>query len=53
MSAVISAVGTKEHAFLSLAQLLDPEVLADPYPFFDCLRTEDPVHWDHSCTLGC
>lgn len=46
MSAVTSAVGSKEPAFLSLAQLLDPEVLANPYPFFDRLRTEDPVHWD-------
>ena len=31
---------------LSLYQLLDPEVLADPYPLFHRLRTEDPVHWD-------
>ena len=31
---------------LSLYQLLDPEVLADPYPLFRRLRTEDPVHWD-------
>jgi cytochrome P450 len=31
---------------LSLTQLLDPEVLANPYPLFHRLRTEDPVHWD-------
>jgi hypothetical protein len=31
---------------LSLYQLLDPEVLANPYPLFHQLRTEDPVHWD-------
>src|SRR5258707_2285912 len=31
---------------LSLYQLLDPEVLADPYPLFKRLRTEAPVHWD-------
>jgi cytochrome P450 len=31
---------------LSLYQLLDPEVLANPYPLFRRLRTEDPVHWD-------
>jgi pimeloyl-[acyl-carrier protein] synthase len=30
----------------SLTQLLDPEILADPYPLFHRLRTEDPVHWD-------
>jgi cytochrome P450 len=29
-----------------LYQLLDPEVLANPYPLFHRLRTEDPVHWD-------
>jgi len=31
---------------LSLYHLLDPEVLADPYPLYHRLRTEDPVHWD-------
>jgi len=31
---------------LSLFRLLDPEVLANPYPLFARLRTEDPVHWD-------
>src|SRR5207248_9608415 len=31
---------------LSLYLLLDPEVLADPYPLYRRLRTEDPVHWD-------
>jgi cytochrome P450 len=31
---------------LSLHQLLDPEVLADPYPLYRRLREEDPVHWD-------
>lgn len=31
---------------LSLYQLLDPDVLADPYPLYHRLRTEDPVHWD-------
>jgi amino acid adenylation domain-containing protein len=33
-------------AALSLYHLLDPEVLADPYPLFARLRREDPVHWD-------
>jgi cytochrome P450 len=31
---------------LSLARLHDPDVLADPYPFYERLRTEDPVHWE-------
>src|SRR5690349_18098547 len=31
---------------LSLYHRLDPEVLADPYPLYRRLQTEDPVHWD-------
>jgi pimeloyl-[acyl-carrier protein] synthase len=31
---------------LSLYNLLDPAVLANPYPLFRRLRTTDPVHWD-------
>jgi cytochrome P450 len=33
-------------ASLSLYQLLDPAVLADPYPLYRRLREQDPVHWD-------
>jgi pimeloyl-[acyl-carrier protein] synthase len=31
---------------LSLFQLLDPAVHADPYPFYRTLRERAPVHWD-------
>jgi len=33
-------------AALSLYHLLDPQVLANPYPLFRRLREEAPVHWD-------
>jgi cytochrome P450 len=33
-------------ADLSLLRLLDPEILADPYPFYQRLREYEPVHWD-------
>src|SRR4051794_15702524 len=31
---------------LSLYRLYNPAILADPYPLYARLRTEDPVHWD-------
>jgi len=36
----------KQEKVLSLFRLLDPEVLANPYPLYEQFRTEDPVHWD-------
>ena len=36
----------KPDTTLSLYRLLAPQMLANPYPLYDRLRTEDPVHWD-------
>jgi amino acid adenylation domain-containing protein len=36
----------RSNSALSLYHLLDPEILANPYPLFHRLRCEDPVHWD-------
>jgi len=48
MSASVASPRTplNQDRVCSLYQLLDPEVLADPYPLYHRLRTEDPVHWD-------
>jgi pimeloyl-[acyl-carrier protein] synthase len=36
----------KPEPVLSLYRLLDPEVLAHPYPLYQKLREEKPVYWD-------
>ena len=31
-----------------LYDLTNPQVLADPYPLFERMRQEDPVHWSEA-----
>ena len=33
---------------LSLSNLHNPEIRANPYPFYTQLRSQDPVHWDEA-----
>jgi cytochrome P450 len=46
MQAETSSMDGTQSSLLSLYHLLDPEILANPYPLYHRLRTEDPVHWD-------
>src|SRR5579872_2008267 len=41
-----SPAASKTEPVLSLYHLLDPDTLANPYPLYHRLRSEDPVHWD-------
>jgi hypothetical protein len=41
-----SATGKDGTPPLSLYQLMDPDVLADPYPLYTSLREAEPVYWD-------
>ena len=46
LSRKTSVAAKRPDPVLSLYHLLDPDVLANPYPLYHRLRTEDPVHWD-------
>ena len=46
MSIQAESSSNGQGTILSLYHLLEPEVLANPYPLYQQFLTEDPVHWD-------
>ena len=46
MTAITAIPRISNRDTLSLYHLLDPEVLANPYPLYTGAAEEDPVHWD-------
>lgn len=47
MHTEMSSTAGKQDPSLTLFYLLDPDVLANPYPLYHRFLSEDPVHWDH------
>ena len=39
-------MSSPKHDALSLSNLQREEIRVNPYPFYEQLRTQDPVHWD-------
>ena len=46
MGTSVQAPSRSRAADFSLLQMLKPEILSNPYPFYARLRQYEPVHWD-------